>query len=67
MTVTTTGLAVVLAALMLLLVRLGAVRPLGLVVCVAFGIVLTLTPIGPDLTSTLSQAAGSVWSQVVSL
>jgi hypothetical protein len=65
--VTTTGLAVVLAALMLLLVRVGAVRPLGLVVCVCFGIVLTLTPIGPDLTATLSQAAGSVWSQVVSL
>jgi hypothetical protein len=65
--VTTTGLAVLLAALMLLLVRVGAVRPLGLVVCVCFGIVLTLTPIGPDLTATLSEAAGSVWSQVVSL
>ncbi len=64
---TTTGLAVVLAALMMLLVRVGAVRPLGLVVCVCFGIVLTLTPIGPDLTATLSEAAGSVWSQVVSL
>ena len=64
---TTTGLAVLLAALMLLLVRVGAVRPLGLIVCVAFGIVLTLTPIGPEITSTLSEAAGSVWSQVVSL
>ena len=64
---TTTGLAVLLAALMMLLVRVGAVRPLGLIVCVGFGIVLTLTPIGPDLTATLSQAAGSVWSQVVSL
>jgi hypothetical protein len=65
--VTTTGLAVLLAALMLLLVRVGAVRPLGLIVCVSFGIVLTLTPIGPDLTDTLSEAAGSVWLQVVSL
>ena len=64
---TTTGLAVLLAALMMLLVRVGAVRPLGLVVCVAFGIVLTLTPIGPEVTDTLSEAAGSVWSQVVSL
>ena len=64
---TTTGLAVVLAALMLLLVRVGAVRPLGMIVCVGFGIVLTLTRIGPDLTATLSEAAGSVWSQVVSL
>lgn len=64
---TTTGLAVLLAALMMLLVRVGAVRPLGLIVCVAFGIVLTLTPVGPGLTATLSQAAGSVWSQVVSL
>jgi hypothetical protein len=64
---TTTGLAVVLAVLMMLLVRVGAVRPLGLLVCVAFGIVLTLTPIGPDLTHTLSETAGSVWSQVVSL
>jgi hypothetical protein len=65
--VTTTGLAVLLAALMMLLVRVGAVRPLGLVVCVSFGIVLTLTPIGPEVTDTLSEAAGSVWSQVVSL
>jgi hypothetical protein len=65
--VTTTGLAVLMAALMMLLVRVGAVRPLGLIVCVSFGIVLTLTPIGPDLTSTLAEAAGSVWSQVVSL
>jgi hypothetical protein len=65
--VTTTGLAVLLAALMMLLVRVGAVRPLGMIVCVGFGIVLTLTPIGPDLTATLSEAAGSVWSQVVSL
>jgi hypothetical protein len=65
--VTTTGLAVVLAALMMLLVRVGAIRPLGLLGCVGFGIVLTLTPIGPDLTNTLSEAAGSVWSQVVSL
>ena len=64
---TTTGVAVVLAALMLLLVRVGAVRPLGLIVCVAFGIAITLTPISPDLTQTLSDAAGSVWSQVVSL
>lgn len=64
---TTTGVAVLLAALMLLLVRVGAVRPFGLIVCVAFGIALTLTPIGPDLTSTLSEAAGSVWSQVVRL
>jgi hypothetical protein len=65
--VTTTGLAVLLAALMLLLVRVGAVRPLGLIVCVSFGIVLTLTPIGAEITDTLSEAAGSVWSQVVSL
>lgn len=64
---TTTGVAVVLATLMVLLVRVGVVRPLGVVVCVSFGIVLTLTPVGPDLTQTLSQAAGSVWSQVVSL
>jgi hypothetical protein len=65
--VTTTGVAVVLAALMLLLVRVGWVRPLGLIVCVAFGISLTLTPIGPDLTHTLGEAAGSVWAQVVRL
>jgi len=64
---TSTGVAVLLAALMLLLVRVGAVRPLGLIVCVAFGITLTLTPIGPDLTHTLGEAAGSMWSQVVSL
>jgi len=65
--VTTTGLAVLLAALMMMLLRVGAARPLGMIVCVGFGIVLTLTPIGPDLTATLSEAAGSVWSQVVSL
>jgi hypothetical protein len=64
---TTTGVAVVLAALMLLLVRVGWVRPLGLLVCVAFGITLTLTPIGPGLTHTLGKAAGSVWAQVVRL
>lgn len=63
----TTGVAVVLFALILLLLRTGWVRPLGLVVCTGFGIVLTLTPVGPDLTATLTEAAGSVWSQVVSL
>jgi hypothetical protein len=64
---TATGVAVVLFGLVLMLLRTGWLRPLGAIIAVAFGITLTLTPIGPDLTATLCEAGASVWAQVEGL
>jgi hypothetical protein len=64
---TATGVAVVLFGLVLMLTRTGWIRPLGLIVSVAFGMTLTMTPVGPALTETLSEAGASVWAQVEGL
>lgn len=61
------GTAVVLGVLVLVLLRLKIARPLAVVVCVLFGLVLGATPIGDGVNEALTSLGGWVWRQLVSL
>jgi hypothetical protein len=51
--VSVTAAAVILAALVLLLVKLKAVRPVGALVCVLLGLVVAAGPAGPAVQQAL--------------
>lgn len=61
------GAAVVLGVLMLILLKLRAVRPAGALVCVLFGLVLGVTPVGGAVNDGLDQVGAWLWGQVSQL
>lgn len=64
---TVVGTAVVLGLLVVLLLRVGAVRFGGAVACVVFGLVLGATPVGPEVSLLLDAVGAWAWSGLVSL
>ena len=61
------GTAVVLGVLVLVLLRMKIARPLAVVVCVLFGLVLGATPIGDGVNTALTSVGSWTWQQLVSL
>ena len=61
------GTAVILGVLVLVLLRLKIARPLAVVVCVLFGLVLGSTPIGDGVNAALTSIGSWTWQQLVSL
>ena len=60
---TAVGVAVLLGLVLVLLIRLKAVRVLAAIICVLFGLVLGVTPLG-DPVNGLSRLGGWAWGQV---
>jgi hypothetical protein len=59
--------ALVLGALVVLLLRVRAVRFGSALVCVLFGMVVGLTPVAPTLHLALDASGGWLWTQVSTL
>ena len=60
----TVGVAVLLALLLMLLVRTNQLRLGSALVAVVFGLVLASTPAGPTIEQGLSQSGAWMWGQV---
>lgn len=63
----TVAVALVLAVVVVVLVRLKAVRVWAAVVCGLAGFVLALTPLGDVVGSALGVAGGWMWERVAGL
>lgn len=61
------GTAVVLGVLVLALLRMRIARPVAVVVCVLFGLVLGATPIGDEVNKAVTSLGSWTWHQLVSL
>ena len=59
---TAVGVAVLLG--LVLLIRLKAVRASASVICVLFGLVLGVTPVGGPVNDGLAHLGGWLWTQV---
>ena len=58
---TLTACAVVFGFLVVLSVKANWARPMGVFVCVIFGLLLGSSPAGPPVNSVLDQLGTSVW------
>ena len=61
---TVVSVAVLLGLVLVLLIRLKAVRVSAAVICVLFGLVLGVTPLGDPVNDGLSRLGGWAWGQV---
>ncbi len=64
---TVVGVAVVLGALMLLLLRTAKLGLGSALVCVLFGLVVAITPAGPTVHEALDSSGAWLWGQVSTL
>ena len=62
-----TAVLVILGALMVLLIRTRSVRLSGVVVCVVFGVVLALSPMGPASVDVLNAVGSWVYNSLQAL
>ena len=58
---TVTASAVVFGLLVLLAIKANWARPMGVFVCVVFGLLLGATGAGPSVNAALGQVGTSVW------
>jgi hypothetical protein len=56
-----TATAVIFGLFVLLALKANWVRPMGMVVCVLFGLLLGATAIGPGVNTALDQVGTSMW------
>ena len=61
------GAAVILGLVVVMLLKLRAVRPTAALVCVLFGLVLGVTPIGGAVNDVVEQIGAWLWKQVSKL
>jgi len=62
-----TAVLVILGALVVLLIRTRSLRSSGAVVCVVFGVVLALSPMGPASADVLNAVGSWAYNSLQSL